>query len=300
MIKRSRFILDNFIINFRRFFLGFNFCHFDSLEFIKFFLQIPEKKNQEETLVRKFCSLKTIYDYYFLLKNMYQCRICLDEEDTDHNFIVPCKCKGSQKYIHRHCLDQWRSQIPNGQGSFGIGARPIPESDNFRRCNTCLFEYVIDLVPQNPKEEQRRLEEYSRLVNRDIFIVVVIIVLVIGILAMICYVIDDGFIRKRLNRWIPFDNEIIFYILTSLCVVFLTIAIIVLVLFNVSPYGMNNYAVLGVLMGGIISVYFVYMYVKKKMDTHKAKIWLHQEAKIQKVRCFKGREKELESLPIHR
>jgi len=25
------------------------------------------------------------------------------------DFIAPCKCKGSQKYVHRECLDNWRS-----------------------------------------------------------------------------------------------------------------------------------------------------------------------------------------------
>lgn len=25
------------------------------------------------------------------------------------DFIAPCKCKGSSKYVHRECLDQWRA-----------------------------------------------------------------------------------------------------------------------------------------------------------------------------------------------
>ncbi|XP_057769624.1 uncharacterized protein LOC130989602 isoform X3 [Salvia miltiorrhiza] len=36
-----------------------------------------------------------------------QCRICLDAEGED--LIAPCHCKGTQKYVHRSCLDNWRS-----------------------------------------------------------------------------------------------------------------------------------------------------------------------------------------------
>ncbi|XP_010273535.1 PREDICTED: uncharacterized protein LOC104609042 isoform X2 [Nelumbo nucifera] len=36
-----------------------------------------------------------------------QCRICLDTEGED--LIAPCHCKGTQKYVHRSCLDHWRS-----------------------------------------------------------------------------------------------------------------------------------------------------------------------------------------------
>ncbi|XP_022716440.1 uncharacterized protein LOC111275362 isoform X4 [Durio zibethinus] len=36
-----------------------------------------------------------------------QCRICLEIEGDD--LIAPCHCKGTQKYVHRSCLDNWRS-----------------------------------------------------------------------------------------------------------------------------------------------------------------------------------------------
>uniref|UniRef100_A0A7N0V5T0 RING-CH-type domain-containing protein n=1 Tax=Kalanchoe fedtschenkoi TaxID=63787 RepID=A0A7N0V5T0_KALFE len=36
-----------------------------------------------------------------------QCRICLDV--GDELLIAPCYCKGTQKYVHRSCIDNWRS-----------------------------------------------------------------------------------------------------------------------------------------------------------------------------------------------
>ncbi|RWV97418.1 hypothetical protein GW17_00039793 [Ensete ventricosum] len=37
----------------------------------------------------------------------FQCRICLETDGRD--FIAPCKCKGTSKYVHRECLDHWRA-----------------------------------------------------------------------------------------------------------------------------------------------------------------------------------------------
>ncbi|CAB4302573.1 unnamed protein product [Prunus armeniaca] len=37
-----------------------------------------------------------------------QCRICLDTEEGE-DLIAPCHCRGTQKYVHRSCLDNWRS-----------------------------------------------------------------------------------------------------------------------------------------------------------------------------------------------
>lgn len=40
-----------------------------------------------------------------------QCRICLEEEPLD--FISPCQCRGTQRFVHRECLDLWRRQNVN-------------------------------------------------------------------------------------------------------------------------------------------------------------------------------------------
>lgn len=35
------------------------------------------------------------------------CRICLEPETTGNNFITPCYCTGSVKYVHEECLKTW-------------------------------------------------------------------------------------------------------------------------------------------------------------------------------------------------
>ena len=54
------------------------------------------------------------------------CRICLDS-DNPQDIIVPCRCNGTMRFVHRACLQEWRIQDI--------------DSPNFRRCNQCLYEY---------------------------------------------------------------------------------------------------------------------------------------------------------------
>lgn len=39
-----------------------------------------------------------------------ECRICFEEETSENPFIWPCKCKGTSKYVHESCLNQWRQE----------------------------------------------------------------------------------------------------------------------------------------------------------------------------------------------
>ena len=58
-----------------------------------------------------------------------QCRICFEEDSTPTDeLIAPCRCAGTQKHIHRRCLDEWRAQdmVPNA----------------FSHCPTCKFQYI--------------------------------------------------------------------------------------------------------------------------------------------------------------
>ena len=55
-----------------------------------------------------------------------QCRICL-EDDNPNDMINPCLCKGTQKYVHRECLNQWRSVNVNPKA--------------FTHCTVCNYEY---------------------------------------------------------------------------------------------------------------------------------------------------------------
>ncbi|GAA0172364.1 hypothetical protein LIER_27036 [Lithospermum erythrorhizon] len=95
-----------------------------------------------------------------------QCRICLDAEGED--LIAPCYCKGTQKYVHRSCLDNWRS---------------TKEGFAFSHCTECRAQFILRAnVP--PDRWWLRLK-FQFLVARDhafIFLAVQLIVASLGVL----------------------------------------------------------------------------------------------------------------------
>ncbi|XP_048490122.1 uncharacterized protein LOC104907283 isoform X2 [Beta vulgaris subsp. vulgaris] len=93
-----------------------------------------------------------------------QCRICLDNEDL----IAPCHCKGTQKYVHRSCLDNWRS---------------TKEGFAFAHCTECRARFL--LRANVPSDRWWLRMKFQFLVARDhafIFIVVQLIVAMLGVL----------------------------------------------------------------------------------------------------------------------
>lgn len=63
----------------------------------------------------------------------YVCRICHGEQQQRRGLIAPCLCSGSQAYVHRTCLDQWRrAQLGNGNDRAA------------HVCPTCKMYYILD------------------------------------------------------------------------------------------------------------------------------------------------------------
>lgn len=60
------------------------------------------------------------------------CRYCLDDWGR---LIQPCNCSGTQAWIHRDCLDEWRVTE--------IGGR------RFNQCDVCKFNYGYKKVYRN-------------------------------------------------------------------------------------------------------------------------------------------------------
>ncbi|KAK4155087.1 hypothetical protein C8A00DRAFT_13848 [Chaetomidium leptoderma] len=54
----------------------------------------------------------------------------VSEDPELGRLLSPCKCKGSQKYVHQGCLQAWRN------------AAPLSDR-NYWRCPTCQFEYQL-------------------------------------------------------------------------------------------------------------------------------------------------------------
>lgn len=78
------------------------------------------------------------------------CRICFGEEQEDDKnlaLISPCKCEGSQKYIHVSCLRKWQRTVQ-------LAGSNHPEDhdaeDRHSVCNVC--KGTFDLPPQERGE----------------------------------------------------------------------------------------------------------------------------------------------------
>lgn len=59
------------------------------------------------------------------------CRICLEcDGEEDDELISPCMCKGTQQFVHRSCLDHWRSvQVIAAMGGFAY----VMDNDNLQK-----------------------------------------------------------------------------------------------------------------------------------------------------------------------
>ncbi|MBA0839365.1 hypothetical protein Goarm_005101 [Gossypium armourianum] len=111
-----------------------------------------------------------------------QCRICLDNEGDD--LIAPCYCRGTQKYVHRSCLDNWRStkegfafaHCTECRALFILRANVPPDrwwlrlKFQFLVARDHAFIFVIVQLPQLDVLEVE--EEETRVKNRRVSLVV--------------------------------------------------------------------------------------------------------------------------------
>ncbi|URE49748.1 zinc finger C3HC4 type family protein [Musa troglodytarum] len=121
----------------------------------------------------------------------FQCRICLETDGRD--FIAPCKCKGTSKYVHRECLDHWRA---------------VKEGFAFAHCTTCKAPYYLRVHVH--ADRKWRILKFRFFVTRDILFIFAVVQLIISSLAYLVYLVDSSH-----NYWLRlawgFDGEFSFY-----------------------------------------------------------------------------------------
>ena len=112
--------------------------------------------------------------------NGVMCRICLDE-DLESNMIYPCKCKGTAKYVHKHCLNEWRTTSSNIL--------------NFSRCEMCHYEYK--LCPETNNEY--KFTKFLRCISNYSILYYIIYSILIFLIGQSLILIDtDEYIYKIL------------------------------------------------------------------------------------------------------
>ncbi|CAK9216813.1 unnamed protein product [Sphagnum troendelagicum] len=88
------------------------------------------------------------------------CRICLESESLTpgDELIAPCMCKGTHQFVHRDCLDHWRS---------------VKEGFAFSHCTTCKAQFHLRL--ELPEDYSWRQLKFKFFVTRDIFLVFLVL-----------------------------------------------------------------------------------------------------------------------------
>jgi E3 ubiquitin-protein ligase DOA10 len=224
-----------------------------------------------------------------------QCRICFDSDNSD-DIISPCLCSGGSAYIHRRCLDLWRSENIGGRG--------------FKFCNVCQFEYVIETVINDSEADKERLLKYRLLVTRDLTLIFLLSQLII---------IGSAFLIKMIDRngnnikdlFSNSFNEFFIYYITAIILLLAILGFITLIIvcYSNGNNGSNCFnptcgrtsggsfivmilmcAVVGIFVGIFLSI----IILKKIMQHHTDKLWLRQETQKYIVKDFQERRNELE------
>eukprot|EP00249_Psilotum_nudum_P019756 c27405_g1_i3 orf=324-977(+) len=127
------------------------------------------------------------------------CRICLESEPSfSDELIAPCMCKGTQQFVHRECLDHWRS---------------VKEGFAFSHCTTCKAQFHLRL--QIPVDYSWRKLKFRLFVARDVILVFLAVQITIAALGGVAYVMDvNGQFRNSFtDDWdrVPSKYPVPFY-----------------------------------------------------------------------------------------
>ncbi|KAK9059453.1 hypothetical protein SSX86_020155 [Deinandra increscens subsp. villosa] len=153
------------------------------------------------------------------------CRICLEGDgEEDDDLISPCMCKGTQQFVHRACLDHWRS---------------VKEGFAFSHCSTCKAQFHLKVVKLNAISWPKI--KFRLFVARDVFLVFLALQMVIGLLGGLAYTFDkDGSFRSSYSinsiNWEPIllTHPISFYYCIGVLFFFVVVGFFGLVIHCIS------------------------------------------------------------------
>ncbi|GAB2289234.1 hypothetical protein Dimus_023539 [Dionaea muscipula] len=112
------------------------------------------------------------------------CRICLEYDgDEDDQLISPCMCKGTQQFVHRSCLDHWRS---------------VKEGFAFSHCTTCKAQFHLHV--ESFEDNSWRKVKFRLFVARDVFLVFLAVQIAIAAIGGFVFLMDkDGTFRNSFS-----------------------------------------------------------------------------------------------------
>jgi hypothetical protein len=121
------------------------------------------------------------------VSNNKECRICFltDTDNLDMEFLNPCACNGTSKWVHITCLNRWRASNQN------------PTSSNI--CSECRTEYNIIV---NTNQHETMIYKYG--FSRNIFYILNGLSISIS---LFIYVIDQS-TNYEITKFLCDDTDI--------------------------------------------------------------------------------------------
>uniref|UniRef100_A0A0D9YBK6 RING-CH-type domain-containing protein n=1 Tax=Oryza glumipatula TaxID=40148 RepID=A0A0D9YBK6_9ORYZ len=155
------------------------------------------------------------------------CRICLESEtEPGDELISPCMCKGTQQFVHRYCLDHWRS---------------VKEGTAFSHCTTCKAQFHLRV--ECLEDNLCRKMMFRLFVARDVFLVFLAVQTVIAAIGGMAYLLDkDGQFRNSFSDgWEHFlsNHPVPFYYCVGVVVFFVMVGFIGLIV-QCSSFNTND------------------------------------------------------------
>jgi hypothetical protein len=138
------------------------------------------------------------------------CRICLEPAHRDE-VIAPCSCAGSQKWVHRSCLDTWRT---------------TREDRAFSKCTECLTPYELVAASDDSSLSYWRHMKFYCLCARDILMGLLCIGAGTAIFSYWVYVIDKNSDKKLIKSLHATGLPSTFYIFCGLFVLLAFVGLI--------------------------------------------------------------------------
>lgn len=114
------------------------------------------------------------------------CRFCL-EEGKRIDFIAPCNCAGSSRWVHRACLDKWRSTRDKA----------------FSQCTECKAPYDIVCITNDTWNDScLRWTRFSCYFIRDLLLLIIASQLVILLMSSFVYLCDmSSHSLLKMSEW---------------------------------------------------------------------------------------------------
>src|SRR5438477_1948649 len=125
---------------------------------------------------------------------VHECRAC-SKQGSGGEWIAPCQCDGTRKWVHRACLDESRARrVVDSTDERTEDEQPgawQPDVDPFLQCPTCHFRYQFEDLPGSYEmEASRRLWRYRLHVARDVLLVVIALQIAAAGVGAIVYGLD--------------------------------------------------------------------------------------------------------------